>query len=277
MASSPRPLPSTISIAAYLAILAEELVASRAVVHAGIEAALDAAVIAGAAVGLGTGNVRAGARLKLARVGLHERFAFGGFGCDHEARDALLRVGAERGASALGAPLDACRVVVVGDTPKDVAAARAIGAECLAVATGSFSTDALAACGATWAFRDSGPGERARRAPRPGLNHRADGGRSRRAGGKSRRAGGKSRRAGGKSRRAGGRYEESRARCGGGRYSSSRLWIGPSDGAASARPPSPSDAALNVPRLARGASGRAAPRSPPITPISWSASASFAS
>ena len=150
------PTPAAIDdlLVAYLAILADEIVASRAVVHAGIEPALDAAAASGAAVGLGTGNLRAGARLKLARVGLHERFAFGGFGCDDEARDALLRVGAERGARALGASIEACRVVVVGDTPKDVAAARAIGAECLAVATGSFSTEALAACGATWAFRD---------------------------------------------------------------------------------------------------------------------------
>ncbi len=48
----------------------------------------------------------------------------------------------------------ACRVVVIGDTPKDVAAAQAIGAEWLAVATGSFSRVALAECEPTWVFRD---------------------------------------------------------------------------------------------------------------------------
>ncbi len=150
------PTPAAIDalLAVYLEVLADELLASQARVHAGIGAALDAAEGSGAAVGLGTGNLRAGAQLKLSRVGLHERFAFGGFGCDDEARDALLRVGAERGAGAIGAPLAACRVVVIGDTPKDVAAAQAIGAECLAVATGSFSTEALSACGSTWAFRD---------------------------------------------------------------------------------------------------------------------------
>jgi|HubBroStandDraft_6_1064221.scaffolds.fasta_scaffold445353_1 phosphoglycolate phosphatase len=141
-------------LAAYLEVLAEELVPSRAIVHPGVEAALDAAHAAGAAVGLGTGNLRDGARLKLSRVGLHDRFAFGGFGSDHEARDALLRVGAERGARALGASLAACRVVVIGDTPRDVAAAQAIGAACLAVATGPFSSDALAACAPTHVFRD---------------------------------------------------------------------------------------------------------------------------
>ena len=141
-------------LAAYLVALAEELVASRAIVHPGVHAALDAAVAAGAAVGLGTGNVRDGARLKLSRVGLDHRFAFGGFGSDHETRSELLRVGAERGALALGTPLSACRVVVIGDTPKDIAAAQAIGAECFAVATGSFSATALAACGPTRVLRD---------------------------------------------------------------------------------------------------------------------------
>jgi phosphoglycolate phosphatase-like HAD superfamily hydrolase len=146
-------------IAAYLEALAEELPPSRAIVHAGVEAALDAASASGAAVGLGTGNVRPGARLKLARVGLAERFAFGGFGCDHEVRSELLRAGVARGAALLGAPVAECRMVIIGDTPKDVAAAQAIGAESLAVATGPFSMDALAVTRPTWLFRDlSDPG-----------------------------------------------------------------------------------------------------------------------
>jgi phosphoglycolate phosphatase-like HAD superfamily hydrolase len=130
------------------------MASARARVHEGIFAALDASVAAGAAVGLGTGNLRDGARLKLSRVGIFERFAFGGFGSDHEDRAALLRVGAERGAGLLGAPMAECRVVVIGDTPKDVAAAQAIGAECIAVATGSFTVAALAACGPTYVFGD---------------------------------------------------------------------------------------------------------------------------
>ena len=43
-------------------------------------------------------------------------------------------------------------MVVIGDTPKDIAAARAIGAECIAVATGSFKAPALREQGATHAF-----------------------------------------------------------------------------------------------------------------------------
>ena len=43
-------------------------------------------------------------------------------------------------------------MVVIGDTPKDVAAAQAIGAECVGVGTGSFSPEQLVAAGATRAF-----------------------------------------------------------------------------------------------------------------------------
>ena len=104
------------------------------------------------AVGLGTGNVKRGAYAKLTPGALHDAFTFGGFGCDAEARAELLQAGAERGARQLGVSLDACRVVVIGDTPKDVAAAHAIGASCIGVGTGSFTTEDLRACGAERAF-----------------------------------------------------------------------------------------------------------------------------
>ncbi len=104
------------------------------------------------ALGLGTGNVKRGAYAKLARGALDTTFGFGGFGCDAEDRTELLRVGAERGAVALGLPLAECRVVVIGDTPKDVAAAQGIGAECVGVGTGGFEPRALLDLGAHHAF-----------------------------------------------------------------------------------------------------------------------------
>jgi phosphoglycolate phosphatase len=143
------------SIRLYLRFLEEEIARTDHALyrlHEGITPALGAARARGHGIGLGTGNVHEGARIKLERVGVFEEFAFGGFGSDAEDRTELLRHGAERGAAHLGAALDACRVVVIGDTPKDVAAAHGIGAECIGVGTGSFSAAELATAGAKYAF-----------------------------------------------------------------------------------------------------------------------------
>lgn len=126
------------TIAAYLARLDAVLeTAPDYRVHDGVRAILEA--VSGrddVAVGLGTGNVERGARTKLDRVGLNPYFDFGGFGCDAEARPELILRGAQRGATALGRPVDACRVVIIGDTIRDIHAAHANGFECVAVSTG---------------------------------------------------------------------------------------------------------------------------------------------
>jgi phosphoglycolate phosphatase len=147
-------------LTAYVEILEDEVRRAdpaKYYLHRGMENALDrAAARREVALGLGTGNVQEGARVKLQRVGVYDRFRFGGFGSDHEERVELIRRGAERGAALLGAPLAECRVVIVGDTPKDVAAAKGIGAECVGVGTGSFTPEQLLAAGADAAFRDLG-------------------------------------------------------------------------------------------------------------------------
>ncbi len=150
------------SIAFYLEYLLEEVervdVANYRL-HEGIREALRAARERGHGIGLGTGNVVEGARIKLARVGVYDEFAFGGFGSDAEDRTELLRHGAERGAKHMGVRLAECRVVVIGDTPKDVAAAHGIGAECIGVGTGTYTPEELLECGATAAFPSlSAPG-----------------------------------------------------------------------------------------------------------------------
>lgn len=133
-------------VAAYLAQLEHTLPRYPHRVMPGVNVLLDAlSERADLALGLGTGNVRAGAFAKLRTASLDAYFAFGGFGCDAEDRAQLLRAGAQRGAERAGAALEQCRVVVIGDTPKDVAAARAIGAEVVAVATGGFDLDTLRA------------------------------------------------------------------------------------------------------------------------------------
>ncbi|MEO1272103.1 MAG: HAD family hydrolase [Myxococcota bacterium] len=106
------------------------------------------------ALGLGTGNMERGARIKLERGKLNHWFGFGGFGSDHRERSELIRAGAIRGAAHLGLALDQCRVVVVGDTPLDVQAAHAVGATCVAVATGRYDRATLAAAGAEHTLED---------------------------------------------------------------------------------------------------------------------------
>jgi phosphoglycolate phosphatase-like HAD superfamily hydrolase len=123
-------------------------------VYPGVAATLEAVSASGAAVGLGTGNIEPGARLKLAQLKLSHHFGFGGFGNDHEKRVEIIRCGAQRGAARLGKPLGECRVVVIGDTPKDVDAARGIGAVAIGVGTGAFTAQQLLAHGAHHAFDD---------------------------------------------------------------------------------------------------------------------------
>lgn len=143
-------------LAHYLETLADEVAAASGLaLHPGVPALLDAlAAMPHVALGLGTGNVREGARLKLGRVGAFDRFRFGGFGCDHEERAELLRIGARRGADLLGTSPAGCRVVVIGDTPLDVAAGRAIGADVVGVGTSGVDPGELIRHGARAAFAD---------------------------------------------------------------------------------------------------------------------------
>ncbi len=135
-------------LTAYLAALSDEL--SRADGYRVLQGVVPLlAALTGqprVAVGLGTGNLRDGARIKLAHGDLWQPFAFGGFGCDAEDRAELVRKGAERGALGLGEPLDHCAVWVVGDTPRDVKAAQDNGFLCLAVATGGADLATLRSC-----------------------------------------------------------------------------------------------------------------------------------
>lgn len=106
------------------------------------------------AMGLGTGNSQAGARTKLSHGDIWHPFAFGGFGDDHRDRVEVIRAGAARGARALATSLPECRVVIIGDTPKDAHAALGIGGACLGVLTGGYTEDELRAAGAEWVVPD---------------------------------------------------------------------------------------------------------------------------
>jgi phosphoglycolate phosphatase len=112
----------------------------------------------GVRLSLVTGNLEAVARLKLHRAGLGAYFAAGqgGFGSDAEDRTELPAI-ARRRAGADGGAYPRERTVVVGDTPNDIACARADGVRCVAVATGPFDAAELGAADAVVAGLDRLP------------------------------------------------------------------------------------------------------------------------
>jgi phosphoglycolate phosphatase len=90
-----------------------------------------------------TGNLEPVARLKLARAGIGDHFepGQGGFGSDHASRAELPPIARAR---ASAPPWARARTVVIGDTPRDIACARADEVRVVAVATGPFAVEALA-------------------------------------------------------------------------------------------------------------------------------------
>jgi phosphoglycolate phosphatase-like HAD superfamily hydrolase len=95
-------------------------------------------------LGLLTGNYEVVGRLKLARAGIGGYFAsgHGAFGSDAEDRASLPSI-ARRRAGTLGRPHPRNQTIVIGDTPRDIACARADGVRCVAVASGPYGADAL--------------------------------------------------------------------------------------------------------------------------------------
>jgi len=101
-----------------------------------------------------TGNYENAARLKLEYFDLWRYFSGGAFGDAAADRNSLVPKALARVAACGGPPLRSSNVLVLGDTPLDVACAAAGGARCIAVATGSHTVDQLRAAGADVVFDD---------------------------------------------------------------------------------------------------------------------------
>jgi phosphoglycolate phosphatase len=91
-----------------------------------------------------TGNVSRGARLKLEHYGVWHFFQFGAFADDHHDRNELGRFARARAREKHGREFAASEIDVIGDTPRDIACGKALGARTIAVATGRWSRDELA-------------------------------------------------------------------------------------------------------------------------------------
>jgi phosphoglycolate phosphatase-like HAD superfamily hydrolase len=140
-------------LARYVEHLRTEIDGPGYAILPGVVETLEALRARGALIGLCTGNVEAGARLKLGRGGLDAYFDWGasavfGFAHDGEEREKLVHAALRRAAARLGRPLSSGEALVIGDTPRDVAAAHHAGCPVLGVATGRYAEAELRACGA---------------------------------------------------------------------------------------------------------------------------------
>lgn len=139
----------------YLTELERRLPARPPEMLPGVEALLDGLSAHGTvALGLVTGNIAPGARLKLGAVGLAGRFQVGAFGSDDEVRDNLPPLAVRRARRCWGVDFPPTRVVVIGDTPRDVACGRCGGHRTVAVATGRVDRSELEAACADHLFDD---------------------------------------------------------------------------------------------------------------------------
>jgi phosphoglycolate phosphatase len=126
-------------VAAYARLCPEDL---SEFVAPGVTDVLEAlAARDGTRLALLTGNLEPIARLKIRRAGLGRYFepGQGGFGSDHEDRTELPAIARRRAGH-----YPRAKTVVIGDTPRDIACARADGVRCIAVATGPYGPDELA-------------------------------------------------------------------------------------------------------------------------------------
>jgi phosphoglycolate phosphatase-like HAD superfamily hydrolase len=109
----------------------------------------------GVVLGLVTGNVARGARLKLTSGGIDPgRFLVGAYGSDSHHRPDLPPIAARRAEPFLGRIPSGPEVVIIGDTPADVTCGAGIGARPVAVATGSYDEATLLQAGAAAVFTD---------------------------------------------------------------------------------------------------------------------------
>ena len=109
----------------------------------GVEQVLDHLARRGALLGVATGNLEVIGWIKVEQAGLRQWFRFGGFSDHFPIRSELIGQAADKARELAGKAASIC---VVGDTPRDIEAARANFLSVIAVATGNYSYEELLAC-----------------------------------------------------------------------------------------------------------------------------------
>ncbi len=144
----------------YVEILRTEILVGDYEVLPGVREILDelqsdARVI----MGLGTGNIEPGARIKLEPAGLNEYLPFGGFGSSSEDRVDVIRQAYGEALRFAGQAIAPADVFVIGDTPNDVRSGKALGFRTVGVATGHDDERVLRSAGADMVFADLARGK----------------------------------------------------------------------------------------------------------------------
>ncbi|RKR74581.1 HAD family hydrolase [Frondihabitans australicus] len=140
--------------ARYLWHLGDEIGKPGYRVFDGVHETLAALQKARVVVGIISGAMEGAARTKLERGGLGRYFVFGGYGSDSPDRDEATRLAVHKASLLVGHALAPHEVMVVGDTPHDIASAHAAGATGVGVATGHYSVDELRGAGADAVLSD---------------------------------------------------------------------------------------------------------------------------
>lgn len=143
-------------IASYLEHLAVEILNDRKRLKPGVREVLD---LLGPLddicnLGLLTGNIERGARIKLDPFSLNTYFPAGAFGDDDDDRNRLLPYAVARFRERSCGEISYGDCVIVGDTPRDVFCAKPYGAACIGVATGPYPSAGLREAGADIVLED---------------------------------------------------------------------------------------------------------------------------
>ena len=115
-----------------------------------------------------TGNLAAGAEVKLSHYGVWHYFGFGAYADDHHVRNELGPVAQARALEQHGEEFPPERIYVIGDTPRDIECGKAFGAVTVAVATGKYAREELASHGPDFLFDDFSDPEAVMKAIAPG-------------------------------------------------------------------------------------------------------------
>ena len=146
-------LPSILSV--YLKHLKTEIMNKKKHINSGVVELLDTLkAMDGYWLGLLTGNIERGARIKLGAFGLNEYFSVGAFGDDNENRNLLLPIAIEKFRKMTNISINYDDCIVIGDTPSDVQCSKPYGAVSIAVSTGPYSYESLLETGADYVLKN---------------------------------------------------------------------------------------------------------------------------